>query len=426
MTTDPNHDQLNRRDFLRTGGAAGAGAFLAATGLARGEQATQPTTQPTTQPAETQPAATQPAPPAVPTRKFGKTGRVVPMLALGGIFDVVNNQLTLKQALKYGVTYWDTAASYRGGNSELGFGKFFKANPKQRKRIFLVTKSGARDPDGMTGLLEQSLERMNTDYIDLYFIHGLRGPEELERFGRTWKQWAEREKKRGRIKLFGFSTHRNMPASMLRASKAGFIDGIMTTYNFRLMHDDDMKRAVDACHEAGIGLTAMKTQGGGPVKTESEAELALAGKFVQKGYTDKQAKLKAIWENKAIASICSQMPSLTVLMSNIAAAMNQTKLSADEKALMEQYARQTAGDYCAGCADICEGACDGLPVCDVMRYMMYYNDYGDHDTARELFRALPTETRRRLAGETFALAERRCPRHLPITRIMRDAVRTLA
>ena len=111
--------------------------------------------------------------------------------------------------------------------------------------------------------LDLSLERMKTDYIDLYFLHSVRRTDQLDD---EIKSWAEKKKAEGKIRLFGFSTHSNMEECMLGASKLGWIDGIMMTYNYRLMHSDDMRRAVDACAEAGIGLTAMKTQGGGQVK----------------------------------------------------------------------------------------------------------------------------------------------------------------
>ena len=60
----------------------------------------------------------------VPTRPFGKTGVEVSILSLGGMFDIPSNQLVLKQALKWGVTYWDTADCYEDGRSETGVGKF--------------------------------------------------------------------------------------------------------------------------------------------------------------------------------------------------------------------------------------------------------------------------------------------------------------
>ena len=126
----------------------------------------------------------------------------------------------------------------------------------------------------MTKLLNQSLERMKTETIDLYFVHGIRGIDELNQ---ETKAWAEKAKAAGKIKFFGFSTHSNMEECLLAAAKLGWIDGIMMTYNFRLMHQEAMKSAVDACVKAGIGLTAMKTQGGGSVNMESETELKWRG-----------------------------------------------------------------------------------------------------------------------------------------------------
>ena len=76
----------------------------------------------------------------MPKRKLGKTGVEVSILNLGGMFDTINNQLLLKQALKWGVTMWDTAESYGNGLSEEGMGRFFARNPEARKEIFLVTK----------------------------------------------------------------------------------------------------------------------------------------------------------------------------------------------------------------------------------------------------------------------------------------------
>ncbi len=76
------------------------------------------------------------------------------------MFDIPNNQLLMRQAVKWGVTYWDTANSYEGGNSEQGIGKYFAQYPEDRKKIFLVTKSTAWTKAGMTEHLELSLERM--------------------------------------------------------------------------------------------------------------------------------------------------------------------------------------------------------------------------------------------------------------------------
>lgn len=397
--------KYTRRDFFKTAGAVGAGSVV---GVA-----------PISLPAKTMEIAQDQG--KVPTRTFGKSGIPVSMLSLGGMFDIPNNQLMLRQAIRWGVTYWDTADCYGGGRSENGIGKFFKRYPQERKNVFLVTKSDRYDPDGMTRLLERSLKRMNTDYVDLYFLHGVRNTRPLTE---KVRKWAEETKSQGKIRLFGFSTHSNMETCLRDAAKLGWIDGIMMTYNYRLMHEPDMKAAVEACVDAGIGLTAMKTQGGGHVSASGDAELALAGRFLEQGYTDYQAKLKAVWENPQIAAICSQMPNMTILKENTAAAMDKTTLSSGDRQSLQAYATQTTSAYCAGCGDICESALEGnLPVADVMRFLMYARSYGDRGRAEAHLKQLPPETLERLRHADYVLAERRCPRGLAIGRLMQEAVR---
>jgi predicted aldo/keto reductase-like oxidoreductase len=394
-----SHNLLHRREFLKGAAAAGLWSLL--------------------------PRAQAAEPPAdagvltVPRRPFGRTGYSVSMLALGGMFDIPNNQLMLRRCLQAGVTYWDTADCYEGGRSEQGIGRFFAANADARKKVFLVTKSDARDPAGMTHLLNRSMERMQTNYIDLYFLHGVRRADELSD---EVKSWAERAKKEGKIRLFGFSTHSNMEQNLDDAAKLGWIDAIMFAYNFRLMNDARMKRAVDACSQAGIGLTVMKTQGGGPIKADDRAQQALATHFLAQGFTAEQAKLKAVWSNPQIASICSQMPNLRILNANIAAALDRTELTrADFDRLME-FDAATAGTYCAGCAHICEAA-SGLPASDIMRCWMYAQEYGMPEHAAREFAARLSNGRFQLTPGALRAAEAVCPRHLPIAALVMAAFR---
>jgi len=142
---------------------------------------------------------------------------------------------------------------------------------------------------------------MNTSYVDLYFIHYESNVK--KELTDAVKVWAEKAKAEGKIRFFGFSAHKNMENSMLAAAKLGWIDGIMTSYNYRLMVKDKMKRAVDACAEAGIGLTAMKTQAAflanfyANIGSKTDDALKMTQNFIDKGYTEEQAKLKVVWEN---------------------------------------------------------------------------------------------------------------------------------
>ena len=394
-------NNVSRRNFVKTLGAVGVGS-LVGTGRAFAQSNAPATT------AATSPAS---APTKVSTRPFGKTGVQVSMLGLGGMFDIASNQLVLKQALDWGVTYWDTAASY---GTEAGIGMYLEKNPSSRKDIFLVTKYDGGD---MTEALNQSLEKLKTDYVDLYFLHGGNGG-----FSADTKAWAEKMKAAKKIRFFGFSTHGNMENDLQGAAKAGWIDGVMLSYNFRLMQTDAMKAAVEAATKAGIGLTAMKTQSEGQIGTDTEAALKMGGYFIQRGFTQQQAKLKAIWENPQIASICSQMPNLTVLHSNIAAALDKTSLTAADHAALREYAAATRSGYCAGCTRICGAALNHqVPVGDVMRALMYHRSYGDPELARRVFGQLPETARRGLAGFDYVAAARACPHGLPIARLMREA-----
>jgi len=361
----------------------------------------------------------------VPKRKLGKTGVEVSCLALGTIFNVVENQTILREAVKWGVTYWDTAPDYSGPNSELGIGKFISNNPDVRKKLFLVTKaSDATTVAEVEKRLGESLKRMNTNYIDFYCgVHILSNPAQLTD---ELKQWAQSAKKRKLIRFFGFSTHSNMAKCLAAAAKVGWIDAIITKYNFRLMNDAKMQAAVEACHKAGVGLTAMKTQARGQ-KFEAEEDKKLAKHFLQRGFTEGQAKIKVVLEDKRFSSACVRMGNIALLTSNVAAVLDKTKLTQTDKKVLAEYAKATCSGYCAGCAYICDNAPPNIPyVSDIMRYLMYYNSYGEQENAKELFAQIPGRVRNKLLSTNYKLAEARCPQHLPIGKLIAEAVSKLA
>ena len=398
-------NNVSRRDFVKTLGVVGVGSVVGA------GQALAQSNAPATAAA---PASVKPV--KIPTRTFGRTGVPVSMLALGGIFDIESNQFVLKQALDWGVTYWDTAAGYNGGKSEGGIGLYLEKNPQARRDIFLVTKY---DGGGLTPALNQSLERLKTDYIDLYFLHGL---DNTAKLNDEMKAWVEKAKADKKIRFFGFSTHKNMENCLQEAAKLGWIDGIMLKCDFRLIQTDTMKSALDAATKAGIGLTAMKTQSKSPIATETEADLKMGGYFIQRGFTQQQAKLKVLWEDSQIASICSQMPNLTVLHSNISAALDKTSLTSADHAALRKYAAATQSHHCAGCTQFCETALTNqVPVGDVMRALMYHRSYGDQKLAETVFDRLLATSRRNLSNLDYASAEQVCPHRLPIGQLMREA-----
>ena len=401
----------SRRDFLKLTGAAGVGSAIASIGGVAVAQNT---------------GLQQ-----VPTRPFGKTSQQVSILSFGGSQNLGAKQLLLRQAFKMGVTYWDTAASYSGGRSEEAMGKYLAKYPNNRKKIFLVSKAHTSDPYELSLSLQQSLKRLKTDYVDLYFVHGVRNAK--DELTKEVKTWAEKTKAEGKIRFMGFSTHRNMENNLLEGAKLGWIDGIMTSYNYRLMNTDEMKKAVEACVKAGIGLTAMKTQAKffarfySDVGSENVASAALADRFIKKGFTPEQTKLKVVWENQHIASICSEMTNMSILQANVAAALDKTELSLQDRRLLEGYAKASAPGYCGGCGNVCESALSAdVPISDIMRYLMYHDEYGRQQRAMRLFNDMPEQVRKQLKRVDYAKAEQRCPQKMPIARLMARAVEKLS
>jgi predicted aldo/keto reductase-like oxidoreductase len=399
---------LSRRDFIKTIGIAG----IASSGLNMGK-------------ADGAPEQADAGKHALPKRKLGKTGVEVSVLTLGGGFDTINNQLLLRQSLNWGINFWDTAEAYGNGQSEEGYGLFLAQNTDARKDLFLATKLHVGEPEAMTAALDKCLKRLSTDHVDLLHVHGIDDFSQIAE-PKPVRQWASGLKRAGKIKFIGFSSHSNMGKCLLDASKADWIDVIMFAYSFRLMNSADMKEAIAACVDKGIGLVAMKTQGGKQVKMESEAELQMVERFLERGFTDKQAKIKAVLENPNIASVCSQMPSLTILSANVAAARDQTSLTRNDFELLEKFAAETHESYCAGCGRICyEAVGRAAPIGDVMRCLMYYHDYGERELAREVFAALPDQARAQLTRIDYARAEQACPRKLPISKLMLEATKIL-
>ncbi len=407
---------IDRRNFLKTAGAAGlAAAFMNTKTFADPNQS---------QPADPN-SIKKSQFPVLPARKLGRADVTVPVLSNGVMFDVMNNLIILQANMMHGVTYWDTAYSYANGNSELGVGEFLKKNPDLRKNIFLVTKaSGANNVEQIESRLQESLKRMNTNYIDLYYgIHGCNSGSQLaEELG----NWAKSAKERGLIKYFGFSTHSNMAGCLMAASKLDWIDAIMPTYNIIEMQKPQMQEAVEACYQAGIGLIAMKVLNR-MSKENSEAENQLIGHFLEKGYTRGQALIKAVLGDKRIACTCIRMENVTLLKSNVAAVLDKTALGPDDLEALKIYSKAACTGYCAGCSEICEKATPDMPyVRDVMRYLMYHNSYGDTAGARELFAQLPAFAKTSLAKADYSRAEALCPQHMPIAKLMTEAAQKLA
>ena len=234
---------LNRRDFIKTAGLTAAGLALS----------------PQIQGSQTGFDAK-----GMPTTKLGKTGVTIPRLILGAgsRFMAVEEDKgleILEYALANGLYYWDTANTYTRGDqySETRLGKILKS---RRKEVFLATKVSERSADKAKQAIEDSLKRLQTDYVDLYQIHSVTTEDEVRQFGAkdgvlpVLKKYQEQ----GIIKHIGFTGHTSANAMKLAAELYDF-DAMLIALN----HQEKGKQPfeehpVPYAASKGMGVLAMK------------------------------------------------------------------------------------------------------------------------------------------------------------------------
>jgi uncharacterized protein len=387
----------NRRQFLKT--AAATGAVLAS--------------------AESAALAAAPESP-VPTVTLGKTGQKVTKLGMGSSWTVAPS--FVQAALFAGVRYIDTSESYESGQSEKTLGEVI-ARTKMRKDVYLVSKCSAYGRGGADPVkvlephLNSSLERLQTDYVDAYYLHGLAGKQIKLLADPDVKAAFERLKKAGKIRFCGLSCHdQALPEILEAAAEAGWLDQVMFKYNFRDVDHDALQRAVDKAAKSNLGMVAMKTQGGAisfPDKIKTLEE---------KGFKKHAAAIKSVFLDDRMQVVVSEMTNREQLQENMTAAVEP--LTTKEARLLEEHRQKTANMYCHGCGHLCETAANGVPVATVLRYLRYYTVYGKRQHARELYQALPAEARD-LASADLAAAERACPYGLPVADLVQIADRRL-
>jgi predicted aldo/keto reductase-like oxidoreductase len=392
---------VTRRQALEQVGRAGAVVLASQIGIGGSARAAAP-------------AAVQ-----VPRRVLGKTGEKIPILAMGGSMPLDPRfDPKLAEGFRYGVNYFDTAAGYTGGNSERAIGAFH-TRARLRDKMWITTKSGAHDPKGLEASLHASFERLQTDHVEMLFLHGLRKPEAIND---DLKATVERLRKEKKIRFFGFSCHEGNVAELLQlAAKTPWIDTVMFRYNFQQYGNTELNRAIDAAHGAKVGLIAMKTQASAVSFADRTAKFEKTGKW-----NKFQAVMKAVWADERLTAAVSEMDNLDKVRENVGAAVDRTKLTRAETEALWRYAAATRSLTCDGCDHLCGGAVDGpVQIAATLRYLMYHDSYGKQDRARELFRALPEESRS-FSHLDLRAASAACPHGLDLERLLRRAGEVLA
>jgi predicted aldo/keto reductase-like oxidoreductase len=400
---NPRSSEGSRRDFLKTASATGGAVALAAGGSTWAD----------------------PPKAGLPTVTLGKTGQKVTLLGQGTSWTL--QAAFLQAAFFSGVRYVDCSENYERGKCEKTLGEVLERT-KLRKDVYVVTKCGRKvgGPGAIANYeshLNASLERLRTDYVDSYYLHGVGGGEIALLRDPDVKAAFEKLKKSGKIRFCGLSCHDpRLPEIVTAAAECGWIDQIMIQYNYRTMGADEVRRAVDAASKANLGIVAMKTQGGAGSFKEGESSPRFK-EFMDKGFKKHSSAIKTVFTDERIHVVVSEMTNRDMLRENMAAATDHT-LSARDRKLLEEYRLATSHLYCHGCGHHCEPAANGVAVADILRFLRYDEVYGKRRRARELYQALAPEARNLVAAD-LAAVQAACPHGLPVADLLRRAEETL-
>jgi len=201
--------------------------------------------------------------------RLGKTGLMVSRVGMGGIpiqrppFDEAVK--VINRALDLGVNFIDTSIGY--GDSELRIGKAIEG---RRDEVILATKGSWRDKASVRDTIERSIERLQTNQIDIWQMHNIRDPDAFERVvvpGGSIEA-AQEALDSGKILHLGFSTHN------LEVAKMGVESGLFETvqFPFNFIAREAADKLIPLAKEHDVGFIGMKPFAGGTIR---DANLAI-------------------------------------------------------------------------------------------------------------------------------------------------------
>ncbi len=216
-------------------------------------------------------AGAAPAKGPIPYRQLGKTGEKVSIVGLGGahlgsIPDDEESTRIIRTAIDNGINFMDNCWDYHGGLSEVRMGKALRDG--YRQKVFLMTKVDGRTGAAATRQLEESLQRLQTDHLDLLQFHEIirmSDPERIFAPGGAFEGMMA-AKKAGKIRYIGFTGHKSPEIHLKMLETCLAHDFLPATVQIPLNvmdahYDSFGKKVLPVLLKHGIAPLAMKSMG---------------------------------------------------------------------------------------------------------------------------------------------------------------------
>lgn len=363
-------------------------------------------------------------------RKFGKLDWEVSALGFGAMrlptldgdtakIDEPEATRMLRYAIDQGVNYVDTAYPYHGGQSEIFVGKALKDG--YREKVKLATKMPSwlvNEAADFDKLLNEQLEKLQTDHIDFYLLHALK-----EEWWEKYKEldvmeWADKAIADGRIGHLGFSFHDKYPVFQQIVDEYDKWTFCQIQYNYMDIENQAGTQGLQYAAEKGLAVVVMEPLLGGKlVNPPNPIQKIWDTAPNQREPVD--WALQWLWNQPEVAVILSGMSTMEQAEQNLVSAnasgVGILSMEADLQLFDEVRIKYqelspidcTACEYCLPCTE-------GI---DIPRNLQIYNQgimYQDIDGARHAYTFIPEEARANLCIQCLD-CEQVCPQNIPIS-----------
>jgi uncharacterized protein len=328
----------------------------------------------------------------------------------------------IEYAIGHGVNYFDTAYVYHGGKSEVVLGKLLKP---YRDRVLIATKLPVfmvQERDGFDRILSEQLERLQTNHIDVYLLHGLNA--------QTWQSskdlgvldFLDQIRKNGRVRHVGFSFHDTL-AVFKDIVDAYDWNVCLIQYNYL---DEQYQAGTEGLRYAaskGLGVVVMEPLRGGKLAKVPVEVLRL----FESSHTKMQPAewgLRWVWNHPEVATVLSGMSRFDQVRENIMFAEmgNAGSLSEEDLAIIGEARkayRSLLNIDCTGCA-YCMPCPSGVNI--PMNFFFYNEVVTFKDpTGVMVYKEFMTPEQRALACSECGECEEKCPQHIPIREELKKA-----
>jgi predicted aldo/keto reductase-like oxidoreductase len=347
-------------------------------------------------------------------RRLGRTGFEVSDISLGSgrITEADGGEDIAREAIERGVNYFDTAPDYSGASSERALGKALRG---RREQMFVATKFCTPEghlPAGSSvaeyvRVVEDSLHRLQTDYVDLVHVHACNQLERL--LDPRMHEAFERLREQGKARFLGFSSHTpNLELIANRAIDDGRFDLMMLAYHHGRW--PNLGPIIERAHAADVGVVAMKTLKGARHRGLKD--------FRDEADAYSQAAFKWVLSNPHVSCLVISIFKQQHLDEYLHASGHSLRPA--DVAVLERYDELIAGLHCFAHCGACLDACpEGVPIADVLRHRMYFEDYGTQKIAMQEYARLgqPAD----VCAGCSAPCARACPHGIPIPERTRGA-----